>query len=297
MKSRAALSALALALLGAVACAPPSVDGTELDGEHDGVDDLDEEGEVEDKVSLDPAVRRAFVSTNTACPTSGRISQGFSGKHDGVDLANAKGTPIFAVGAGTVTVSGTAQGYGQWIRIKHDDGSMTEYGHMYERLVDAGVRVKAGQKIALMGSEGRSTGPHLHLRTYRSANSVGARKRMNPASYMSARGIRLPCTPGTVSAATDAGITASSATPGTTAVSVWQDAVLRSAPQLDASQVGSVADDTTYAATCWKTGDEVQSDGYANDRWVKLTSGGTVGFVSAIFLRGNETGGVEKQCP
>ncbi|MFI1864006.1 M23 family metallopeptidase [Streptomyces jumonjinensis] len=70
---------------------------------------------------------------------------------------------------------------------------MTEYGHMYQRYVAVGEHVVAGQRIALMGSEGQSSGPHLHLRVWgdRTTNH-----RTNPVPYLEARGVELPCTPG-----------------------------------------------------------------------------------------------------
>ncbi|GIM97516.1 M23 family metallopeptidase [Paractinoplanes toevensis] len=135
---------------------------------------------------------RASAAYAARCPAAGSISQGYHSGHDGIDIANALGTPIYAVGAGTVTASGPAQGYGQWIRIKHADGSMTEYGHMYQRDVAVGVTVTAGQRIALMGQEGEATGPHLHLRTYATAGDASG---INPADYLLARGVTVPCTP------------------------------------------------------------------------------------------------------
>lgn len=139
----------------------------------------------------------AIVSASGgACPVDARVSQGFKGKsHDGIDLANKIGTPIYAVMGGVVTASGPAQGYGQWIRISHSDGSMTEYGHMSKRFVEVGAKVKAGQKIAAVGKEGRSTGPHLHLRTYRSASKTGAGSGMDPVQYLKQRGVSIPCKP------------------------------------------------------------------------------------------------------
>ncbi|WP_234320183.1 M23 family metallopeptidase [Streptomyces sp. SBT349] len=125
-----------------------------------------------------------------ACPASGRISQGYHSNHDGIDIANSLGTPIHAADAGTVTHSGPASGYGQWIRIRHADGSVTEYGHMYQRDVAVGASVGAGQRIALMGSEGQSTGPHLHFEVHLDgAFGFGD----DPIAYMSARGVALPC--------------------------------------------------------------------------------------------------------
>ncbi|RLL67675.1 M23 family metallopeptidase [Streptomyces sp. Z26] len=139
-----------------------------------------------------PATAAPTAAYQGSCPTDARISQGYSDSHDGVDLANALGTPIFAAGPGTVTESGPASGYGQWVRIRHDDGSVTEYGHMYERFVAVGDTVTGGQKIASMGNEGQSTGPHLHFEVHLDG---GFGFGDDPLAYMSERGVQLPCVP------------------------------------------------------------------------------------------------------
>ena len=106
--------------------------------------------------------------------------------HAGVDLANAIGTPILAVMDGTVIDSGPASGYGNWIRIKHDDGSMSVYGHMETLDVKVGERVKAGQKIAGMGNRGFSTGPHLHFEIHPDGNAA-----VDPVPWFNEHGISL----------------------------------------------------------------------------------------------------------
>ncbi|NBM21147.1 peptidoglycan DD-metalloendopeptidase family protein, partial [Streptomyces sp. GC420] len=141
--------------------------------------------------SAAPTAAAAYAAS---CPAAGRVSQGYSSTHDGVDIANSRGTPIYAAGAGQVIASGPASGYGQWIRILHSDGTVTEYGHMYQRDVSVGQQVQAGQRIALMGSEGDSTGPHLHLRV-RVGTSTTVRG-IDPVPYLRDRGVNLPCTPG-----------------------------------------------------------------------------------------------------
>jgi murein DD-endopeptidase MepM/ murein hydrolase activator NlpD len=83
--------------------------------------------------------------------------------HAGDDLAAAYGTPIYSVGAGIVAASGPAQGFGNWVVIEHGNGAFSVYGHMRVLAVSAGQSVQAGQTIAYVGSEGFSTGPHLHL--------------------------------------------------------------------------------------------------------------------------------------
>jgi murein DD-endopeptidase MepM/ murein hydrolase activator NlpD len=84
-------------------------------------------------------------------------------RHWGIDLAAAPGTPIYAVHAGTVTVSRSWGNYGLGIEIDHGDGVTTRYGHASALLVTVGQQVQAGQLIARVGSTGRSTGPHLHF--------------------------------------------------------------------------------------------------------------------------------------
>lgn len=132
-----------------------------------------------------------------ACPVPGaRISSGWGPRdgdfHDGTDLAAPLGTPIHAVVAGTVTFSAKADpgGYGQFINITSPDGSMQQYGHMRTRLAHVGDRVTAGQVIARVGAEGQATGPHLHLRIY--PGPVHTRG-TDPARWLAARGIHLPC--------------------------------------------------------------------------------------------------------
>ncbi|BAU96833.1 metalloendopeptidase-like protein [Corynebacterium suranareeae] len=107
------------------------------------------------------------TGTTVARPANGTFTSGFGPRwgtfHNGIDIANAIGTPIYAVMDGTVISSGPASGYGQWIRIQHDDGSISIYGHMEYLYVSVGERVSAGQEIAGMGNQGFSTGSHLHF--------------------------------------------------------------------------------------------------------------------------------------
>lgn len=83
--------------------------------------------------------------------------------HDGVDLAVPKGTHIHPVQSGRVAFSGWQGGYGNVVIVRHADGTETVYGHNKENLVHAGQRVTADTTLALSGSSGRSTGPHLHF--------------------------------------------------------------------------------------------------------------------------------------
>ncbi|UTW46716.1 peptidoglycan DD-metalloendopeptidase family protein [bacterium SCSIO 12696] len=105
----------------------------------------------------------------------------FHGKrawHNGVDFAGKEGGDVVATAAGVVIWSGERQGYGQLIEIEHGDGFVTRYGHNKQNLVSAGDVVKKGQIIALMGSTGRSTGPHVHFEVFKNGRPV------DPASYI-----------------------------------------------------------------------------------------------------------------
>ena len=89
---------------------------------------------------------------------------GYSKMHTGVDWAAPTGTPIYAAGNGTVDKEGWESGYGKYIRIRHNNGYETAYGHMsaYARGVEEGKRVRQGQVIGFVGSTGLSTGSHVH---------------------------------------------------------------------------------------------------------------------------------------
>ena len=89
---------------------------------------------------------------------------GYVKMHTGVDWATAYGTPIFAAGNGVIEKIGLEGGYGKYIRIKHNNGYETAYGHMsaFAKGMEAGRRVRQGQVIGFVGSTGLSTGPHVH---------------------------------------------------------------------------------------------------------------------------------------
>src|SRR4051794_24003642 len=89
---------------------------------------------------------------------------GFVKMHTGVDWAAPYGTPIFASGNGVVEKVGPEGGYGKYVKIKHNNGYETAYGHMsaFAKGMEAGKRVRQGQVIGFIGSTGQSTGPHVH---------------------------------------------------------------------------------------------------------------------------------------
>lgn len=98
--------------------------------------------------------------------------------HPGIDFAGKLGSKVIAVAAGVVTFAGWDGGYGKMVQINHGDGYATRYGHAEKLLVKAGDIVKKGQVIALMGSTGRSTGPHVHFEVYKNGRVV------DPSSYI-----------------------------------------------------------------------------------------------------------------
>jgi murein DD-endopeptidase MepM/ murein hydrolase activator NlpD len=89
---------------------------------------------------------------------------GYTKMHTGVDWATSYGTPIFASGNGIVETAGWEGGYGKYIRIKHNNGYETAYGHMsaFAKGIEPGKRVRQGQVIGFVGSTGQSTGAHVH---------------------------------------------------------------------------------------------------------------------------------------
>ena len=98
--------------------------------------------------------------------------------HKGVDFAGTPGSPVVAVAAGVVTWAGERTGYGKLIEINHGDGFTTRYAHNERTLVTVGQTVRRGERIALMGSTGRSTGPHVHFEVLRNGRQV------NPLSFV-----------------------------------------------------------------------------------------------------------------
>jgi septal ring factor EnvC (AmiA/AmiB activator) len=92
--------------------------------------------------------------------------------HKGVDFAGNLGSDVVAVAAGVVTWAGERSGYGKLIEINHGDGYSTRYAHNERALVAVGQTVKRGESIALMGSTGHSTGPHVHFEVLHNGRQV-----------------------------------------------------------------------------------------------------------------------------
>ncbi len=127
-------------------------------------------------------------------PVVGRTSSAFGPRvhpirrvvvfHDGIDVAAPLGAPVYAMSDGVVLYSGPARGFGNQIVLSHKGGVTTVYGHMSRLLVASGP-VQAGQPIALVGSEGDSTGPHLHAEVR--VNDVP----VDPIAWLRAHGVNL----------------------------------------------------------------------------------------------------------
>ncbi|HTQ36858.1 MAG TPA: M23 family metallopeptidase [Steroidobacteraceae bacterium] len=103
---------------------------------------------------------------------------GHEAMHKGVDIAGQLGAQVLAVATGVVTRAGAVSGYGNLVEINHGNGYATRYAHNETVLVAVGDMVTRGQPIALMGSTGRSTGPHLHFEVLRDGQQV------DPLSYI-----------------------------------------------------------------------------------------------------------------
>ena len=118
-------------------------------------------------------LKDSFRYTSGFGPRWGRM-------HEGTDFAAAYGTPIYATADGVVTFSGWSSGYGRLVKIQHEFGIETRYGHQSQLLVKVGQRVSRGEQIGAMGNSGRSTGTHLHYEVRVQGKAV------NPMIYIKA---------------------------------------------------------------------------------------------------------------
>jgi murein DD-endopeptidase MepM/ murein hydrolase activator NlpD len=96
--------------------------------------------------------------------------------HTGIDFRGDIGEPVHATAEGTVTVAGWEGGYGRMVEIDHGNGLATRYGHLSQIDVSVGDKIRIGQVIGLIGSTGRSTGPHLHYETRVNGEAVNPQK-------------------------------------------------------------------------------------------------------------------------
>ncbi|GAX43051.1 peptidase M23B [Tolypothrix sp. NIES-4075] len=138
--------------------------------------------------AIDPTMPApSTMTTAYIWPAKGVLTSGFGMRwgrpHKGIDVANGTGTPIYASADGVIEKAGWNNGgYGNVVDIRHNDGSMTRYGHNSKILVQAGQQVHQGDTIALMGSTGFSTGPHSHFEIHPSGKGA-----VNPIAFLPAR--------------------------------------------------------------------------------------------------------------
>ncbi|WP_020107072.1 M23 family metallopeptidase [Nocardia sp. 348MFTsu5.1] len=141
-----------------------------------------------DELARDLLPANPIAPIKTSAPTTGTVTSGYGARwgttHYGLDIANDIGTPVYAVTDGTVLESGPASGFGQWIRVQQDDGTIGVFGHVDESYVSAGQQVRAGEQIGTVGNEGESTGPHLHYEVWDTDGS-----KIDPEVWLNNRGV------------------------------------------------------------------------------------------------------------
>lgn len=131
--------------------------------------------------SAQPVERLAFTSNYGVRADPFR---GTAAMHAGVDIPGPMGTPIYATADGIIDRAERAGGYGNMVEINHGKGIQTRYGHLSKILVAPFTRVHRGQLIALMGSTGRSTGPHLHYEVRIDGHAVNPIPFLQTADYL-----------------------------------------------------------------------------------------------------------------
>ncbi|MFC6012258.1 M23 family metallopeptidase [Nocardia lasii] len=131
---------------------------------------------------------------STVRPVHGRLTSYYGPRwgqaHNGIDFGDPIGAPVFAVTNGTVIETGPATGFGLWVRVQQDDGTIGVFGHVNEILVHPGQQVNAGDTIATVGNRGQSTGPHLHYEV-RVPDGSQYGNPIDPHAWLGARGIHL----------------------------------------------------------------------------------------------------------
>ncbi len=140
----------------------------------------DEQGASVQKIFLKAPVAYKYISSGFT--TGRRYIQAFdiSTGHRAIDYAAAAGTPIRAVGDGTVVFAGWDNGYGRKVSIRHNETYTTNYAHMSKFAVSYGQKVKQGQTIGYVGSTGLSTGPHLHYEMVKFGTKINPLREVLP---------------------------------------------------------------------------------------------------------------------
>jgi murein DD-endopeptidase MepM/ murein hydrolase activator NlpD len=161
-----------------------------LDELEQAVTDRTEKLDVLEQLIMNRNLRQRIMPSGTAVEKGllsskyGKRIDPFTGKmeqHKGIDIAGKEGSDVLATGDGVVIWADPRSGYGNLVEIDHGKGIITRYGHNKTLLVGVGDTVRKGQPVALMGSTGRSTGPHVHIEVLRDG------KQVNPAQYLSSK--------------------------------------------------------------------------------------------------------------
>lgn len=150
-----------------------------------------------------PIVEKALIRRQElldACPAQNPVAEGHltaafgmrndpfteaPGFHEGIDIAASTGSWVTATGAGVVTFAGWRNGYGNVVEVTHLGGYLTRYAHLSSIRAPAGFKVKRGTIVGLVGSTGRSTGPHCHYEVELNG------RRLNPALYLAPQAANL----------------------------------------------------------------------------------------------------------
>ncbi|AZQ72566.1 M23 family metallopeptidase [Streptomyces luteoverticillatus] len=180
-KARSELNTMADMAIRSGRCTPVDLDGLQSEQE-----------DTQDAANRPPEVSR---SGWTRPLVSYELTAGFGGTgahwangHTGQDFAVPTGTPVRAVGGGTVVATGCGGSFGISVVIRHDGGWYSQYAHLSAPLMTPGRQVRAGEWIGLTGTTGNSTGPHLHFEVRTTANFGSA---VDPVRWLRARGVEL----------------------------------------------------------------------------------------------------------
>ncbi|MFF0081023.1 M23 family metallopeptidase [Streptomyces canus] len=161
--------------------------GSDYDAEYEELFDAAEDVEVDDR-SLTAKWTRPIKKRARVTMRYGVRGNWLVGYHTGVDLAVPKGTPVYAVGTGTVVLASWSGSYGKAVTIKMSDSRYVLYAHLSRISVARGAKVKAGTRIGSSGATGRATGPHLHFEV-RSRRPYGSD--IDPVKYLARHGLSL----------------------------------------------------------------------------------------------------------
>ncbi|RJY10307.1 M23 family metallopeptidase [Aurantiacibacter aquimixticola] len=152
---------------------------------------LEDNGRVDMSSIIVPTPRAAVMVPQRMPVDNVRLTSGYGmrnhpvlrrrARHNGVDLAAPRGTPVYATADGVVEMAQYYGSYGNYVQLEHGEDTETRYAHLSSYTVRAGDTVRIGDLIGYVGSTGRSTGPHLHYEVRVGGDPV------NPIPYMTAQ--------------------------------------------------------------------------------------------------------------